>query len=98
MRRGYVDHITDHPYSLDNDSDDYGSQIEQQLRQMHPGLRGHLLQQQFQDLDLGSEYYSEEGEDGYDTEEDRTIDLFLDGGDLIQHMQQQHGVPPDWQQ
>ena len=34
-------------------------------------------------LDLGSEYYSDEGDDEYDSQEDRTIDLFLDGGDLI---------------
>ena len=87
MRRGYVDNITEHPYSLDNESEepDEDSHYEYMRHQHQQGYYQHM-NNPLEQLDLGSEYYSDEGDDEYDSQEDRTIDLFLDGGDLIQHM------------
>ena len=84
MRRGYVDNITPYDPDIESEEPDEGSHYEYMRQQQ--AYYQHNMNNPLERLDLGSEYYSDEGDDEYDSQEERTIDLFLDGGDLIQHM------------
>ena len=72
MKRGYVDNISDYPYPLYQEEEQYNYESHNQyeyLKNIHPSLRGqYLRQQQMEKLDLASDYYSDdEGDDDYDS-------------------------------